>query len=70
MGPSRARAGLAGLLAALAPAAAWADHGEPLRSAGLSPLTVGVLAGALALATGLLVVVIVMLLIRRSSPSE
>lgn len=70
MGPSRARAGLAGLLAALVPAAVRADHGEALRSAGLSPLTVGVLAGALALATGLLVVVIVMLLIRRNSPSE
>ncbi len=70
MGSSRARARLAGLLAALVPVAAGADHGEPLRSAGLGPVTVGVLAGVLALASGLLVVVIVMLLIRRNSPSE
>lgn len=70
MGPSRALAGLAGLLAALVPATAWADHGEPLRSAGLGPVMAGVLAGVLVLATGLLAVVIVMLLIRRNSPSE
>ena len=67
---SRARLGLSGLLTALIPAAAGADHGGPLHSAGLSPVTVGVLAGALALATGFLLVMIVMLLIRRSSPPE
>jgi len=43
---------------------AWADHGGPLRAEGLSPLMVGVLAGLLTLATGVLVVVIVMLLMR------
>ncbi|HET8575634.1 MAG TPA: hypothetical protein VFO18_00940 [Methylomirabilota bacterium] len=70
MGPSRARAGLAGLLAALVPAVARADHEGPLRAAPMSPLMVGVVAGALALVSGLLVVVIVMLISRRSSPSE
>ena len=50
---------------------AWADHGGPLRAAGLSPLTVGLLAGALALAAGVLIVVIVMLLARKpSSPAR
>lgn len=47
--------------------AAWADHGGPLRSEGLSPLAVGLLAGALALAAGVLIVVIVMLLTRKPS---
>ncbi len=53
--------------AALLPlaATAWADHGGPLRAEGLSPLMVGLLAGALALAAGVLVVVIVMLLTRK-----
>jgi hypothetical protein len=36
---------------------AWADHGGPLRAEGLSPLTVGLLAGALALAAGVLIAV-------------
>lgn len=50
---------------------AWADHGGPLRAERLSPLTVGLLAGALALAAGVLIVVIVMLLTRRpSSPAQ
>jgi hypothetical protein len=44
---------------------AWADHDGPLRSEGASPLTIGLLAGALALAAGLLIVVIVMLLTRK-----
>ncbi len=44
---------------------AWADHGGPLRPEGLSPLMVGLLAGLLALATGVLVVIIVMLLTRK-----
>ena len=54
--------------AALLPlaATAWADHGGPLRAEGLSPLMVGLLAGALALAAGVLIVVIVMLLTRKS----
>lgn len=67
---SRARLRLSGLLAALIPAVAWADHEGPFQSAPLSPMMVGVLAGVLALATGLLLVVIVMLLIRRSAPPE
>ena len=50
---------------------AWADHGGPLRAEGLGPLTVGLLAGTLALAAGLLIVVIVMLLTRKpSSPAR
>jgi hypothetical protein len=46
---------------------AWADHGGPLRAEGLSPLMVGLLAGALALGAGILIVIIVMLLTRKSS---
>jgi hypothetical protein len=50
---------------------AWADHGGPLRAEGLSPLMVGILAGALALAAGVLIVVIVMLLTRKqASPAH
>jgi len=50
---------------------AWADHGGPLRAEGLSPLMVGLLAGALALGAGALIVVIVMLLTRKpSSPAR
>jgi len=45
--------------------AAWADHGGPPRTEALSPLTAGLLAGVLALAAGVLIVVIVMLLTRR-----
>lgn len=53
-------------LAQLLPATpAWADHGGPLRAEGLSPLMVGLLAGLFALATGVLVVVVVMLLTRK-----
>jgi len=44
---------------------AWADHGGPLRAEGLSPLTIGLLAGALALAAAVLIVIIVMLLTRK-----
>lgn len=55
---------------------AWADHGGPLRpeglspSGGLSPLLVGLLAGALTLVAGILIVVIVMLLTRKPSAPE
>ena len=49
---------------------AWADHGGPLRAEGLSPLMVGLLAGALALGAGLLIVVILMLLTRKPSSPE
>ncbi len=58
--------------AALLPlgATAWADHGGPLRAEGLSPLMVGLLAGALALAAGVLIVVIVMLLTRKPAADQ
>jgi hypothetical protein len=59
------RAGSAALVASLAPAAAWADHPGALRSAEMSPLSVALITGGLALATALLVVVIVMLLTRK-----
>jgi len=53
-------------LALLLPATpAWADHGGPLRAEGLSPLVVGLTAGLLALAAGVLIVVIAMLLTRK-----
>lgn len=46
---------------------AWADHGGPVRSEGLSPVMVGLLAAGLALAAGVLVVIIVMRLTRKPS---
>ena len=46
-------------------AAAWADHGGPLRSPGPGPLLTGVLAGLLALAAGVLIVIIVMRVTRK-----
>jgi hypothetical protein len=50
---------------------AWADHGGPLRSEGLHPLTVGLLVGALTLVAGVLIVIIVMrLTCKPSSPGE
>lgn len=49
---------------------AWADHGAASGSEPLSPLMVGLVAGGLALAAGILIVVIVMLLTRRPSPLE
>ena len=45
---------------------AWADHGGPLRAESLSPLMVGLLSALLALAAGVLILVIVMRLIRKS----
>ena len=50
--------------------AAWADHGGPLRSEGLSPLMTGLLAGRLAHVTGILIVVIELLQPRRPAPPE
>lgn len=49
---------------------AWADHGGPLHSEGLSPLAVGLLAGLPALAAGVLILIIVMLLTRKPSSPE
>jgi hypothetical protein len=58
------------LAALLLATEAWADHGGPLRSEGLSPLVVGLLAGALTFAAGVLIVIIVMRLGRKPSSSE
>lgn len=46
---------------------AWADHFAPLPAKGLSPLVTGILAGVLALAAGVLIVIIVRLLLRKPS---
>jgi hypothetical protein len=56
----------AGALLALDAAAAWGDHPGALRSEGWSPLTAALVYGALALLAGMLVIVIVTLLTRRS----
>ena len=48
---------------------AVADHGGALRSAPMSPLLVGLIAAALALGAGAIVLVIVKLLTRRAPPS-
>jgi hypothetical protein len=47
---------------------AAADHPGALRSAPMSPALVGVIAGALALATGVVVIIIVKLLARKAPP--
>jgi hypothetical protein len=46
--------------ARLLAATAWADHGGPPRPESVSPLLVGLLSGLLALAAGVLIVIIVM----------
>jgi hypothetical protein len=51
-------------------APASADHGGPLASAPLSPITVALLAGGLAFVTVLLLVVIVRLLARPARRPE
>ncbi len=48
---------------------AVADHGGALRSAPMSPLLVGLIAAALALGAGAIVLVIVKLLSRKVPPS-
>ena len=48
---------------------ALADHGGALRSAPMSPLAVGLIAAALALGAGAIVLVIVKLLTRKAPPS-
>jgi ABC-type Fe3+ transport system permease subunit len=59
------------LVAALAPPAAWADHGVGLRSEGWSPMTAALVFGGLALLLGAIVVIVVAILTRRGdSPSE
>jgi hypothetical protein len=49
---------------------ALADHGGALRSAPMSPLLVGLIAAALALGAGVIVLVIVKLLTRKAPPAE
>ena len=69
----RAAAVVGALLAPIAPPwwveRALADHGGALRSAPMSPLLVGLIAAALALAAGAIVLVIVKLLTRKAPPS-
>lgn len=48
---------------------AVADHGGALRSAPMSPLLVGLIAAALALGAGAIILVIVKLLTRKAPPS-
>lgn len=49
---------------------AVADHGGALRSAPMSPLLVGLIAAALALGAGAIVLVIVKVITRKAPPSE
>ena len=67
-----ALASLVALQMALTGAADWAaaDHPGALRSAPMSPTLVGVIAGALALATGVVVMIIVKLLVKKAPPSR
>ncbi|HEX5817026.1 MAG TPA: hypothetical protein VF010_16975 [Methylomirabilota bacterium] len=55
-----------GALLALDAAVAWGDHPGALRSEGWSPLTAALVYGGVALLAGMLVIVIVTLLTRRS----
>jgi hypothetical protein len=55
--------------ALLSPIALVADHGGALRSAPMSPLLVGLIAAALALGAGAIVLVLVKLLTRKAPPS-
>lgn len=50
---------------ALAPARVFADHPGPLRDAPMSPLTVALLSAGVALAAGVLIVIIVMALMKK-----
>lgn len=74
MGHVHRRARLSGpagvaLVSALG-SAAHADHGGPLRSAPMDPITVGVVAALLVLAVGVAVALIVRLVLRRPPPAE
>ena len=51
----------------LAPVRPLADHGGPLRDAPMSPLTVALISAGVALAAGVLVVIIVMALTKKGS---
>jgi hypothetical protein len=67
-----ALASLVALQVALTGPAEWAaaDHPGALRSAPMSPALVGVIAGALALATGVVLIIIVKLLVKKAPPSR
>jgi hypothetical protein len=54
----------------LAPTLAFADHPGPFRVEGMSPLTSALLTGGLALLVALVVVVLVLVLTRKSPESE
>jgi hypothetical protein len=54
------------VLLALSPAPALADHGGPLRDAPMSPLTFALISAGAVLAAGILVVLIVMALTRKT----
>ena len=59
------------LMALLAMAPAWADHGVGLRSERWSPITAALVFGGLALLVGAVVVIVVTILTRRGdSPPE
>ncbi|MGH7354990.1 MAG: hypothetical protein ACRELS_10500 [Candidatus Rokuibacteriota bacterium] len=60
----------AGVVLALAPAVAGADHGAGLRTEGWSPLLTALVFGGLAFVAGVIVVIIVTVLTRGESPSE
>ena len=60
----------AGVVLALAPAVARADHGAGLRTEGWSPLLIALVFGGLAFVAGVIVVIIVAALTRGQSPSE
>ena len=49
---------------------AGADHSSPLSADALSPVAVGILAGLLALAAGIAIVVIVVLLTKKTPRAE
>ena len=51
----------------LTPIRAGADHGGPLRDAPMSPLTVALISAGVALAAGVLIVIIVMALTKKGS---
>ena len=51
----------------LIPVRAGADHGGPLRDAPMSPLTVALISAGVALAAGVLIVLIVMALTKKGS---
>jgi hypothetical protein len=58
---------IAAILALLASAPAWADHGAGLRSPGMNPVVAALLWAAAAFLVGMAIVAIVTVLVRRRS---